>query len=190
MSMGNHECAFAIGGALGDCGANDPSDGVFQTFMAALAPVSSTPYYYRDIQTSMGLVRLVFIADDAWSSTEATWAANVLTEADSIAKYTIVSHHHNLAASTSGNYEAIVQLIQAHKYALHLTAHTHTYIHDTANDPSGRSVIVGVGGATDASAPALGYATVIQGLDGRLYFTMYDSSTNLPMDAWSVGPNP
>jgi hypothetical protein len=36
---------------------------------------------------------------------------------------------------------------------------------------------------------ANGYATVVQGVDGRLYFTMYDSATDLPVDAWSVGAN-
>jgi hypothetical protein len=190
MTMGNHECLFALGGSIDDCGANDPTDPAYTTFLAALAPISSTPYYYRDIQTSMGLARFVFIADDAWDSTESDWLTSVLSEADTLAKYTIVSHHHNLAASTSGNYATIVDLIQAHKYALHLTAHTHTYEHDTTDDPSGRTVIVGVGGASDAVNPALGYATVVQGLDGRLYFTMYDSSTDLPMDAWDVGPNP
>ncbi len=187
MTMGNHECVFALGGSLDDCGASNPSDPAFTTFMAALAPISKTPYYYRDIQTSMGLARLVFIADDAWNATEASWLDGVLTEADTKAQYTIVAHHHNLAASTSGNYATIVSAIKAHKYALHLTAHTHIYSHDVATDPSGRTVIVGTGGSSDETMA--GYATVEQGSDGRLYFTMYDSTTDMPVDAWNVGAN-
>jgi hypothetical protein len=188
MSMGNHECIFALGGALDDCGANNTSDPAYTAFMSALAPISPKPYYSVDIGTSMGLARFVFVADDAWDSTESTWLGNVLTDADTKATYTIVSRHHNLAASTSGNYAAIVKMVQSHKYALHLTAHTHTYLHDLQQDPTGRTVIVGTGGSSDATMD--GYATVVQGLDGNLYFTMYDSTTDLPIDHWTVGPNP
>ncbi len=189
MTMGNHECVFALGGIFDDCGANNTSDPCFVAFMQALAPTASTPYYFVDITTSMGLARLVSVADDAWNSTESNWLDSTLADADTKARYTIVARHHNLAASTTGNYPAIVSIIQNHKYALHLTAHTHTYTHDTTNDPSGRTVIVGTGGSSDATNPALGYATVVQGIDGRLYFTMYDSSTDLPIDTWNVGPN-
>lgn len=187
MSMGNHECAFALGGSLDDCGADNPGDPVFTTFMGALAPVSPLPYYARDIQTSQGLARFVFVADDAWNDSQSAWLESTLADADQNAKYTIIARHHNLAASTSGNYAAIVSIIQAHKYALHLTAHEHTYLHDTVLDPSGRTAVVGTGGSNDATMN--GYATVVQGLDGNLYFTMYDSSTNAPVDAWTVGPN-
>jgi hypothetical protein len=186
MSMGNHECVFALGGTLDDCGANNPSDPAYTAFMQALASVSPKPYYSVDIQTSMGLARFVFIADDAWDSTEASWLSALLTDADVRARYTIVAHHHPIS-QTNGNYPAIWSAIKAHKYALHLTAHQHLYSHDTQNDASGRSVIVGTGGSSDETL--LGYATVVQGVDGRLYFTMYDSSTDAPVDSWNVGPN-
>jgi hypothetical protein len=186
MSMGNHECVFALGGTLDDCGANNPSDPAYNAFMQALAPVSPKPYYAIDIQTSMGLATFVFVADDAWDSTESAWLTGVLTAADTRATYTIVAHHHPISTS-NGNYPAIWAIIKAHKYALHLTAHQHLYSHDTSNDTSGRSVIVGTGGSSDETF--LGYATVLQGTDGRLYFTMYDSSTDSPMDHWDVGPN-
>jgi hypothetical protein len=187
MSMGNHECVFALGGTIDDCGANNPSDPAFTAFMAALAPISPKPYYFVDIHTSMGLARFVFVADDAWDSTESTWLSGVLTEADTLAQYTIVSHHHPVS-QTGGNYPAIWSMIKSHKYALHLTAHQHLYSHDTADDASGRSVIVGTGGSSDETM--LGYATVEQGVDGRLYFTMYDAATDSAMDSWNVGPNP
>ena len=187
MTMGNHECLFAIGGTLDDCGANNPTDPAYTTFLTALAPTSSKPYYFRDVQTVMGLVRFVFIADDAWDTTQADWLQQTLTAADTQANYTIVAQHHSLGSSNTGNYPAIVALIKAHKYALHLTAHDHLYLHDLAGDPTGRTVVVGTGGSADATMQ--GYATVVQGVDGRLYFTMYDSATNLPADSFSVGPN-
>lgn len=187
LSMGNHECAFALGGGLGDCGADNPKDGVYTTFLKALAPISAKPYYAVDVATSLGLARFVFVADDAWNDAQAAWLETTLAEADAKARYTIVLRHHNLAQSKSGHYAAIVALVNAHKYALHLTAHVHTYQHDVAEDPSGRTAIVGTGGSSNATMQ--GYATVVQGLDARLYFTMYDSAMDLPVDTWSVGPN-
>lgn len=184
MSMGNHECTLAIG----NCPTGS-SDSNYVAYLEALKPIAARAYYSIDVNTRSGLARFVVVADNSWDNDHATWLEATLAEADAVARYTILVRHHNLRDSFSGTNtgKTLLGIVRRHKHALHITGHTHTYGHDLVGDPSGRTVIIGTGGAP--SPPFYGYGTVVQGLDDRLYFTMYDESTDRPVDAWSVGPN-
>ena len=179
MTMGNHECGnnlqpYACFG--------DTHDANFAAYMAALK--RPLPYYFTDVQTSLGLARFVFIADDSWNNAQAAWLESTLADADARAKYTIIARHHPVQGTRTGN-AAIVAAIQRHKYALILTAHNHSYSHDTASFGA-RSAVVGLGGASPTTQP--GFATVLQNADGSLSFVLRDASGN-PLGApWSVTP--
>jgi len=176
MTMGNHECG------TGSC-LPGSSDANFKTYMTALN--RPKPWYFFDVKltASPGVARFVVIADDSWSGEQAAWLESTLAEADAKAKYTIVSRHHPIASSNTGD-PAIVSTILKHKYSLILTAHSHTYGHSEVH--GGRTVVIGLGGAPGSFAP--GFATVLEQTDGRLSFVLRDVNGNPMGTPWSVAP--
>jgi hypothetical protein len=159
----------------------DTTDVNFRVYMDALK--RPLPWYSVDVQTSQGLARFVFIADDSWCVEQADWLEKTLADADKTARYTIVARHHPMEGKKGRG--AIVDTILRHKYSLILTGHVHTYQHDT-DALGGRSVIVGVGGGPSESPP--GFATVLQNKDGTLTFVMRDVAGNPVGSTWSVSP--
>ncbi len=185
MTEGNHECMGS--GYSGSCPIGS-SNVNYNAFLSALAPISSSPYYSFDVQTSLGLARFVVVADNSWDSTEQQWLDQVLSDADANAKYTFVAKHHPVGDTSVAVNTDIIAQIRTHKFALLLTGHTHKYAHSTADN--GRDVIIGNAGAPLVSAGTFsGYAIVDQKSDGSLTFTMYDVATGAAQDSWSVGPN-
>ena len=65
---------------------------------------------------------------------------------------------------------------------------THEYKRDNYLDPSGRSLRMGAGGATPLVGNFYGYGTVQQGMDDKLYVTVYDVASNMPQETFSVSP--
>jgi hypothetical protein len=189
MTEGNHDCASQY--VYCTIGSTQPN---YQAFMAALKPISSVPYYTFDVTTNAGLATFVVLADNSWDNAESAWFDGVMTKADTAAKYTIVSRHHPIDNTDLATMMDEVTILKKHKYSLFLTGHTHEYKRDTFTDPSGRTVRVGNGGAPLETMPGkgagvyFGYATVEQGVNGRLYFTAYDAATDMVQDAWSVTP--
>jgi hypothetical protein len=182
MTMGNHECA---GGGLCPPGAFDANS---VAYAKALAPISAVPWYSVDIQTSQGLAVLVIIADNAWNPTQQQWLETTLTRADSAAKYTIVARHHPVD-NTELNNSDIWNIVSAHKYTLFLTGHSHTYRHDTFNDPSGRTLVLGTGGAPLAGRNDFyGFGTVTQAQNGALTVAIYDQASGNMQDSFNVQP--
>jgi 3',5'-cyclic AMP phosphodiesterase CpdA len=147
--------------------------------MAALG--RPRPYYSFDVATSGGLARFVVIADDAWNAAQKAWLQATLAEADTKAAYTIIARHHPTTGSRTGNAE-ILAAIDAHKYSLILTAHTHSYARGA--DHGGRAPIIGLGGAPGSTPP--GFATVLQRTDGQLEFTLRDAVGNPVGAPWVV----
>lgn len=177
MTMGNHECEST------DCSAK-PSDANYAAFLSALSQVSkqSSPNYALQIQTRLGRVTLVVIADNSFGTAQQAWLQSTLTDADTGSIATIVAKHHPMTGSRTGP-GAPFNIVQQHKYSLILTAHDHQYGHDQTAF-GGRSVICGLGGANTAHT---GFCRVQQGADGALRFTQYDATGN-PHDSWSVQP--
>jgi hypothetical protein len=176
MTMGNHECEST------DCSSNT-SDVNYVAFSQALQTVSkqSAPNYALQIQTRLGRVTVVVVADDFFGTAQQAWLQSTLTDADSGSIATIVAKHHPVTGSRTGP-AAPWNVIQGHKYSLLLTAHNHDYEHSTSL--SGRSVICGLGGANTSHT---GFCRVQQTADGQLHFTQYDANGN-PGDTWAVAP--
>jgi len=181
MTQGNHEC-YPTPCLPGSSSVNH------RAYMQALAPISATPYYSFDVQTSGGLATFVIIADNSWDATQEAWLQQTLTTADSRAKYTIVVRHHPQSDSAVATNGAMMALIRTHKFALLLTGHSHYYRREAADN--GRDLIVGIGGAPLVVAGAFyGYLMVEQQRTGRLQVSVYDLNTNTIVDSFSVGPN-
>ncbi len=187
LTLGNHDCVSMTNPNYCAVGGFETVN--FRAFMNALAPISSKPYYSVDIQTDAGLARFVFIADNAWSQAQKTWLEQTLGDADKNAKYTIVVRHHPLDNTDMPDFQTISGIVKAHKYTLHLTGHTHEFRQDHWNDGSGRTFIIGNGGAPLAqNFTWYGYATVEQVANGNLVLTAYDAMTNNPMGSFTVAP--
>ena len=181
MTMGNHECEST------DCSAS-PGDANFTAYSEALKLVSQQPlpYYKLDIQTRLGLARIVFIADNYGDAAAQAWAESTLAEADRVARYTIIAKHHPVTGTRIGPQWAH-DVVLRHKYSLILTAHAHNYSHDTSAY-GGRSVVCGLGGANTSFT---GFCRVQQKADGSLAFTAYDAWGNVrtdPSSSFSVAP--
>lgn len=179
MTMGNHECSIK-----GFCDNTDPDQAAY---LAALKPISASPYYSIDIKTSSGTATFIFIADNTWDKNQSAWLEATLKKADASSKYTFVMRHHPLGyAKLSVPDENAI--IQAHKYSLLLVSHQHLYSRDPA-DKSGRTVILGCGGASlDPSQQYYGFGTVAQEKDDSLTVSIYDQASNMIQDTFSVSP--
>ncbi len=185
MTEGNHEC---MGSGSGYCPTGSQNVN-FQAFMSALSPISSTPYYSVNIQTSMGLATFVFVADNSFDSAQQSWLDSTLTQADQNATYTLIAKHHPEGDTSVSANSTIMQIIRNHKFALLLTGHTHKYEHQTTDN--GRDVILGNGGAPLVSTGTFnGYGIIDQLSSGQLQVTIYDLATGSPQDQWTAGPNP
>ncbi len=181
MTQGNHECSH------GPC-LTGSTNANYVAFMKALAPVSSTPYYSFEVQTSLGLAIFVVVADNSWDSTQSAWLERTLKDADSRAAYTIVAKHHPAADTAVSTNSTVMAMIRRHKFSLLLTGHNHLYKHPKTD--SARELILGTGGAPlIAGGSFYGYAMIDQQSDGRLQVSIYDLNSNTPVDVWSVGPN-
>ena len=179
MTMGNHECGkWAYSGGYSGC-FGTAADANYDAYLAALQ--RPKPYYSFDVTTAKGLARFVVIADDSWNAAQKAWLEATLADADSKAAYTFISRHHPTTGSRTGNAE-ILAAIDAHKYSLILTAHTHSY--SRGSDHGGRAPIIGLGGVPSRATP--GFATVLQQADGSLQFTVRDSLGNPVGTPWVV----
>ncbi len=96
-AMGNHECT---GATASNCGAG-AANGITANYSAylskLLAPIQKTePYYAIKINASDSswTAKLVFVAANAWSSTQATWLESTLSQPTT---YTFVVRHESHA---------------------------------------------------------------------------------------------
>jgi hypothetical protein len=178
MTMGNHECGNNAWPY--SCFVSGPHDANFAAYMSALQ--RPQPYYFNDVQTSLGKARFVIVADDSWDGTQADWLASTLADADAHARYTIVARHHPVQGARTGA-ASILSILQQHKQTLILTAHNHDYEHDLSSW-GGRSAVVGLGGA----GGRWGFGTVLQNTDGTLTFVQRDANGNPLGDPWTVSP--
>ena len=184
MTEGNHEC---MGSGSGYCPTGS-SNVNFQAFLQALAPVSSTPYYSVNVQTSLGLATFVIVADNSFDSAQQTWLESTLTTADANAKYTIIAKHHPEGDTSVAANSTIMSIIRSHKFALLLTGHSHEYRHQTTD--SGRDLVLGNGGAPLISAGTFnGYGVIDEQSNGQLQVSIFDVQSGAMQDQWSVSPN-
>jgi hypothetical protein len=181
MTMGNHECE-------GPPCLTGSQNANYVAFMSALAPIASKPYYTFDVDTSLGRVTFVVVADSAWDANQSSWLDATLAQADQQAKYTIVARHHPEGDTSIATNSDSMAIIRNHKFALFLTGHSHLYKHMTTDN--GRDLVLGAGGAPLIAGGAYyGYGVIDQLATGPLQVSIYDVSTDALQDQWQVGPN-
>ena len=185
-TMGNHECT---GGTSSNCGTGN-TNGVTPNMQAFLntfmQPLGQTkPYYSINVAATDGswTAKFVFVAANAWDSTQASWLSSVLSQATT---YTFVIRHE--PTGTSGGPPGLSgseSIIGAHPITYRLTGHSHLY----KNDPSHKQVINGLGGAPLTGSANYGYTIVQLRSDGALQFTTYDYQSHAVQDTFAIDAN-
>jgi hypothetical protein len=197
-TMGNHECDGATADNCYACGSactyvggtciggvcETPNYTVWASNM--LTPIGKTlPYYTININGTGNAwsAKLVFIACNAWSTTQATWLAAQLAISTT---FTFVVRHEGTIATTapclsgtgSANADTIIGM---YPYTLLIAGHTHTYAYYSSE----KQVIVGNGGAPLADSVDYGYIIARQS-GTSIVFTEYDYLTNAVNQTFTV----
>ncbi len=174
-AMGNHECT---GSTTSNCGANG-TNGItanYKAFMSKmLAPIQKTlPYYVINVNATDNTwtSKFVFIAANAWDSTQATWLATALAVPTT---YTFVVRHESAGSNPVAPGVAPSETIMAqHPYTLALVGHSHTYYHGNGS----REVTIGNGGAP-LTSKTYGFGVFSRRSDGAITVDMIDYQTGL-----------
>jgi predicted phosphodiesterase len=181
-AMGNHECT---GYTSSNCGSGN-TDGLtrnYTTFInMMLSPINETsPYYVENITApdSSWTAKLVFVACNAWDSTQSSWLAQQLAVSTT---YTFVVRHESVADMSSTPCSASQTIIDAHPLTLLIVGHTHEYRHESYD----REIIVGNGGAPLTSGTNYGYVIVSRNSNGNLTVTAYDYQSHATLDAFQI----
>jgi hypothetical protein len=187
MTMGNHECNS--GGGSQQCGTSDVN---YVAFQEALVSVSKhdNPNYKVDLQTRLGLVRIIVAADNQATQADVDQLKAWMTEADTAAYAVFIAKHHTVAGNRSGPTWVLSQLIDNHKVTAILVAHDHKYYRSAyargGLGPSiGGSVPAVVCGLGAANSTYRGFCRLQQKADGSFEMTKYDDS-GLPGDVWNL----
>jgi len=184
-AMGNHECT---GATASNCGPGS-TYGVtsnYSAFMSdLLGPISKTnPYYSINVAspTNAWTAKFVFVAANAWSSTQASWLSSTMAQTTT---YTFVIRHESSTANTAPGVTPSDQIISQYPYTLLVVGHAHTYSH-----PSTKEVLFGNGGAPLASGN-YGFGLVTQRSDGAVQVDAYDYASVTPDTSFrfAVYPN-
>jgi hypothetical protein len=177
LTMGNHECT---GATASNCPNLNETPNV-QAFMSRLLPSGTTlPYYRIDKDTPMGKAKFLFVAANAWSTTQQTWLTQQLADPTT---YTFIVRHEPASTTDAPGVTPSEQAMQGAPYTLALLGHSHEYRHvDT------KHVISGNAGAP-ISYGNYGLLLVQQQTNGNITVTEYDQASGAPLDLWSVTPD-
>ncbi len=180
-AMGNHECTGATKSNCGP-GTTDGSTSIYTTYLSKiLAPLGiSTPYYSLLITPpdKAWSAKVVLVAANAWTSAQATWLTNVLSQPST---YTFVVRHESTTANTAPGVTPSESIINAHPYTMLIVGHDHTY-----KRFSQKEVLLGNGGAPLTTGSAFGYGVVSQRSDGAIQFTISNYMTHAMIDSFAV----
>jgi hypothetical protein len=177
LTMGNHECT---GATASSCPNLNETPNV-QAFIQMVPSGVTKPYYRIDMNTPLGTAKFVFIAANAWDSTQQTWLTTQLSQATT---YTFLMRHESLQSSgVPTGVTASESIVTAHPYTIELLGHTHEYRHvDTQH------VISGNAGAPLTSGGSYGLLLVEQQSNGNITVNEIDESTGYVTDTWTVSP--
>jgi hypothetical protein len=183
-AMGNHECT---GKTNSNCGASN-TDGIttnYTNFMSSLlGPISKTvPYYVINVSStsSAWTAKFVFIAANAWDSTQAAWLDTTLSTSTT---YTFIIRHESATAYTAPGVSPSAAIMANHPYTLLIVGHAHTYSHPRTNE-----VLFGNGGAPLASGN-YGYGLVTQRGDGAIQVDSIDYQSGAADTSFRFALNP
>jgi hypothetical protein len=184
-AMGNHECT---GATDSNCGTGN-SDGITKSYTSflqmMLGPINQTkPYYSINIQSTSNAwtAKFVFIAANAWDSTQSSWLSSTLSQATT---YTFVVRHEDSTSPTTPGVNPSETIIHQHPYTIEICGHTHTYAHYASE----HLVVVGNGGAPLTGSINYGYVVARQrSSDGAMLFQSFDYDTNAMIDNFAITP--
>jgi hypothetical protein len=175
-ALGNHECT---GATASNCPNGNETPNV-RGFMSKLAPAGlTTPYYRVDFDTGMGSAKLVVIAANAWSQTQADWLEAQLADATA---YTFVVRHEAASVTDTNGAVASETIVQKHPLTMELLGHTHRY---QKIDP--KHIISGNGGAPISSGH-YGFVLVDLLTNGNLSVSEVDQATGAVGDTFTICP--
>jgi hypothetical protein len=196
-TMGNHECN---GFTDSNCPVGSFT-GMTQDYVNTMVTPStgqSSPYYSALYVATDGSwsAKLVFVAANAWSSTQLSWLQATLAVPTT---YTFVIRHEpanaNTAPGTTPSETQVSSAFTAGHLTLSITGHTHLVQLPGGTRPYGDSfgatqayeMIVGVGGAPLDAGSYYGYAVATRrASDGAIVVQMYESANS---SATPVTPN-
>jgi predicted phosphodiesterase len=183
-AMGNHECTGATASNCGQ-GATDGITANMSDFMSTmLTPLNvNEPYYVEHVAAADNSwnAKFVFVACNAWSSTQSSWLNQALSEQTT---YTFVVRHESNSALSQTPCSASQSIISAHPMTLLIVGHTHEYRHESYD----KEIIVGNGGAPLTSGTNYGYVVVKRNSTGTLTVTTYDYMSHAVLDAFTITP--
>ncbi len=171
-AMGNHECT-----GLTSSNCPPPTTNTnYGAFMSKLlGPIGRTvPWYSIRVDAIDGrwTSKFVFVAPNAWSTTQQTWLTKAMQEPTT---YTFVVRHEPADATTAPGTTPSQTIIDANPYTLLIVGHTHTYAH-----PSQREVLFGNGGAPITGSAAYGFGLFTMRDDGAIVVDMINADTGAP----------
>jgi predicted phosphodiesterase len=181
-AMGNHECTGATASNCGQGATNGITKNMTDFVSTMLAPISVTQPYYTETFTAADnswTAKVVFVACNAWSSTQSTWLSSQLAQPTT---YTFVVRHESVADVSQTACSASQTVINAHPLTLLIVGHTHEYRHESYD----KEIIVGIGGAPLTSGTNYGYTVVTRNTDGTLSVTTYDYQSHSTMDTFKI----
>jgi predicted phosphodiesterase len=176
LTMGNHECT---GYTDSNCPNLNETPNV-QAFMKLVPSGVTRPYYRIDVPTPLGKAKLVFIAANAWDSTQQSWLTAQLADATT---YTFVVRHESTTSSgVPAGVTTSESIVKAHPFTIELLGHTHEYRHEDT-----QHVISGNAGAP-LSYGSYGLLIVEQQANGNITVSELDEATGNATDTWTVSP--
>ncbi|MGZ3425169.1 MAG: metallophosphoesterase family protein [Polyangia bacterium] len=175
-ALGNHECT---GATASNCPNGNETANV-RAFMSLLVPPgTTTPYYRVDFDTGQGSAKLVVIAANAWSATQAAWLETQLADPTT---YTFVARHEAAAVTETAGAVASEAIVQKYPLTLELLGHWHRYQRlDT------RHIVSGNGGAP-LSTGHYGFVLVDLLTNGNLTVSEIDQATGAAGDTFTICP--
>jgi predicted phosphodiesterase len=176
LTMGNHECT---GYTASNCPNLNETPNI-QAFMKMVPSGVTKPYYRIDVNTPLGTAKFIFIAANAWDSTQQSWLTTQLGDATT---YTFVARHEpSTSSGVPTGVTASESIVGQHPYTIELLGHTHEYRHEDT-----QHVISGNAGAP-LSSGSYGLLMVEQLANGNISVTEIDESTGNATDTWTVSP--
>ena len=173
-AIGNHECTGATASNCGPGSANGITNNYTAFLGQMLGPIGKTlPYYTINVSAldASWTAKLVFVAANAWSDTQAAWLETALSTPTT---YTFVVRHEPADTTQAPGVAPSEAIMARYPYTLAVVGHTHSYYHF-----SGREVLVGNGGAPLTGSKNYGFAIVSQRPDLALQINMVDYASGL-----------
>ena len=181
-AIGNHECNGYTNSNCGPGAATGLPANYTTYLQRMIEPIGEhQPYFIERFAATDGswTAKFVFIAANAWSSTQESWLDGALSEPTT---YTFVVRHEPHYSDTAPGVTPSAAILAKHPMTLMITGHTHSYEHI----PAYREIIVGNGGAPLTSGMNYGYVIIARGADGNLTVTSYDYATRDVVDQFAI----